>query len=274
MILKKPEVLQTSHNPRELVKMACVYASSDKAADQALLLDYLGSEEFLNRLNTADEYLRYPARNLEVARIVKTLMKQDFLEAHATIKGLTRNHVWQQSDPLIELLIRALVVDMPSSPETIVFWDKHSMSDSVYIPTVIEVIFLNRSEPALKLFEQKLNDASHDDEYQEIWLRCDLLRQRNELTVLQCCERMVIKGTVDEGWHNNIVEALFDYNEAWYLSQEPPRPPLRVLASEASKEVLGRIGKHALTNMDISIPNLRNKIKLAMEEIDFHWEKE
>jgi len=272
MIEKDPNVLQASRDRKELVSMGCVYAASRDPQDHALLQKHLGSRDFLGRLNTEEEYLRFPARGLDVARIAKTLMDQGTPEARGTLAGLTEAEPWQTVDPLVELLIRALAADLPASPRTVAFWDKHSQPDSVYVHIVIEVLFINRSEPALRLFEQKMNDPGHEDDCKEIWLRYDMLRKRNDPQVLQCCERMTIEGTVDEGWRQNVLEALFDYRESWYLCCRMPRAPLRVLAPSASKESLGRIGKHALTQMTLVIPGLREKIKLAMKEVGYDWE--
>lgn len=273
MIQKDPTVLQTSRKPRELVDMACVYAVSASPEDHAVLQRHLGSTDFLNRLNTDDEYLRFPARNLDVARIIKTLMNREGPEARRTLVSLTDSAPWQTKDPLIELLIRALAADRPASPKTVAFWDRYSRPDSVYVHIVVEVLFINRSTAALDLFERILNDPDHEDESKETWLRYDLLRKRNDPSVLECCERMIVQGTLDEGWRQYVLEALFDFRESWYLSCRVPNPPLRVLASDESKTILARIGEQALRRMELVIPGLREKITLAMKEIGHDWEE-
>lgn len=270
---KDPTVLQSSKDTRALVNMARLYAVSREPRDQAILFKHLDSKNFLNRLNTEDEYLRFSARNLDVARIIKTLMDQETPEARGTLVNLTESGAFQSYDPLVELLIRALAADIPASPRTIAYWDKHSQPDSVYLHIVIEVLFINRSVPALEFFEKKMNDLNHEDECKEIWLRDMLLRKRNDTLVLQSCERMIIGAAVTEDWHECILESLFDFNESWYLSCHIPHPQLRVLAPDKSKEVLGRIGKHALTEMELSIPGLHAKIKMAMKEIGYDWEE-
>ena len=274
MPVKNETVLQQSRNRKELRNMAKIYAASPEVPDQSVLYRYLDSREFLNRLNTEAEYMRFPARSLDAASIIQTLMEHNSPAARATLVNLTQSSGFQAYDPLVELLIRGLAADIPASPRTVGYWDQHSQPDSGYLHLVIQVLFINRSDPAMKLFEQKLNDPRQQDEAKEIWLRADLLPKRNHLSVLQACERMIIGPTVLEAWHEGILEGLFDYNESWYLSCRKPRPPLRVMAPAESKEVLGRIGKHALTKMELSIPGLEIKIKMAMREIGYDWEDE
>jgi hypothetical protein len=274
MLQKSETVLQTSRKPRELRDMARVYAASPEPADQAVLFKYLDSKDFLNRLNTEAEYMRYPARNLDVASIIQTLMEHNSPAARGTLVNLTQSSGFLSYDPLIELLIRALAADIPASGRTVSYWDQHSQPDSVYEDLVVQVLFINRSDPALKLFERKMNDPRHADEHKEYWLRSVLLPKRNDELVLRAAERMIIGKTVLEAWHEGILEALFDFNESWYLSCRKPRPPLRILAPAESKEILGRIGKQALTKMELAIPGLELKIKMAMKEIGYDWEEE
>ncbi len=267
MLKKDPGVLAHSKNPRELVSMARLYAVSREPADQDVLYRHLDSKEFLGRLNTDEEYLRFGARNLDVARVIKTLMEQDAPEPRETLVRLTESSGFQTYEPLIELLIRGLVADIPACPRTIAYWDKHSQPDSAYTDIVVEVLFINRSRPALDLFERKMNDPGHDDEYKEAWLRDPLLRKRNDTDVLQCCERMVIGGTVEAYLHESIFSALFDYSEEWYLSCSFPRPELRILAPDASKDILETLGKHALAGPELESPGLADKIRMALKEI-------
>lgn len=273
MLQKNESVLRDSKNPRDLANMGRVYAASPDPADQRVIYKHLDSTDFLTRLNTNDEYLRYEARKLNVAAIIKTLMDHNTPAARTTLVGLTQSASFQSYDPLVELLIRALAADIPASKPTIDYWDRHSQPDAVYSHLVVEVIFVNRSDPALQLFEQKMNDPGHEDEAKALWLRQVLLRKRNDLPVLASCERMIIGNSVVADWHEAILEALFDFNESWYISCRKPRPPLRILASEESKEVLGRLGKHALTKMNLATPGLQLKIKMAMKEIGYDWEE-
>jgi hypothetical protein len=268
---RDPNVLSNSKDPRELVRMARAYAASKDPREQAVLAAHLGSGDFLNRLNTGDEYFRSPPRRLEVAGIIQALMKQNTPEAIRTLVSLTDKQAYNAYDPLIELLIHAVAADIPVSPPTLAYWKRYIPAESVYSDMVIEAIFINRCEASLQLFEQAMKDPSYEDEYKDMWLRDPMLRKRNDTNVLKCCERMLIGNSVDMKWQECILESLFDYSESWYLSCKIPRPPLRVLAPDQSKEILKRIGKHVLTGRELYTPGLRTKIENAMKELGYDW---
>ncbi len=56
---------------------------------------------------------------------------------------------------------------------------------------------------------------------------------------------MVIQGSVPEPMRVLVVEALCDYQRDWYLACKKPRPPLRLRAPEASRQILRRICEFA-----------------------------
>jgi hypothetical protein len=70
-----------------------------------------------------------------------------------------------------------------------------------------------------------------------------------------------------------LLEVWFDYNEGWYLSCSFPRPPSRLTAAPEAKELVGHIGEFALTQMRLHIPGLASKIKMALKEIGYDWDK-
>lgn len=264
---KDASILHYSQNPRELTDTACLFAASPDPADQQVLAEYLNSNEFLAKLDPPEAYQVFQPHQLRAAKIVRTLMDNNAPAARQTLIGLTTSQNFLSYDLLVVFLIRALAVDRPASKQTIAFWQKYLHPDSVYKDNVVEAIFENRSLPALELFEQVMNDPAQDEEYKYIWLRDPLLRRRNDPEVLACCERMVIRGTVDSSWHETILEAVFDYDPSWYLSDPEPRPPLRIFAPEPSKVILEQLARHAIYKMKLSNPELALKIKMAMKEI-------
>lgn len=271
---KNANILRHSNNPTELVVTARLFAVSTQPADQRVLAGYLGSTDFINRLDPPEAYEVFQPHQLNVARIIKTLMDQDSPQQRETLVSLTTSPAFQSYDLLIELLIRALAVDRPACPRTIAYWQRHLDPESVYADNVAAALFVNQSQPALELFERTLNDPEQDDEYKYDWLRDKMLPKRNDTPVLECCERMVIQGSVDEGWHEPIIEAVFDFNTAWYASCRYPSPPLRVLAPDRSKDCLERLGRHAVTRMKLFSPTLGLTVRAAMKEIGRNWEEE
>jgi hypothetical protein len=267
VVRKDPDVLRYSTDPRELADTARLFAASPDPADQRVLEAHIGSESFLQRLDPPEAYEVFRPHQLRVAGIIRTLMDRDAEAPRQTLVNLTSNGGFRSRDLLIELLIRALAVDRPASPRTIAYWQEYLHPESVYADNVVRAIFLNRSRPALELFERVMNDPEEDDLYKYAWLRDMLLSQRNDPEVLQCCERMVIAGSVDPGWHEPILEAVFDFEPSWYLTCRKPRPPLRILAPEPSRDSLERLGRHGLTSLELMNPELKVKIRLALKEI-------
>ena len=266
-MIKDPAILRTSNDPRELCDTARLFAASPDPADQQVLMQHLGSTEFLDKLDPAVAYQVFQPHQLRAAGIVKTLMDQTTPAPRQTLVDLTQSKGFQSYELLIELLIRALSVDRPATPPTIAYWEKYLVPDSVYGDNVVRAIFMNRSKPALELFERTINDPLHDEEYKYAWLRDMMLSQRNDPEVLAMCERMILGKTVDPSWHEPILEAVFDFEPSWYLTCRKPKPPLRILAPKESKDSLERLGRHAIQSMTLFKPGLDLTIRLALKEI-------
>jgi hypothetical protein len=237
--------MEKPKEPKALVAAACRLAASEGAASHDELLSYLDSLAFLLRLNTDQEYVTLPPKHLHVARVIKTLMDSPHPVSKDTIVSLTGARNFRSFEQLEDLLVRALAEVRPSPPPAIAFWDEHSQPDSDNLHLVIEAIFANGSEPALALFERKIADEGQESENRTIWLRDPMLRHRNDIAVLQCCERMVIQGSVPGEMRLLVVEALCDYQRDWYLSCSKPLPPLRLLASSDSRMTLRGICEFA-----------------------------
>jgi hypothetical protein len=266
-MVKDPAILRNSKDPRELVRMAKLYASSDEPADQAVLGGHLGTTDFLDRLDSPMMYKAAQPQQLRVAGIIRILMEKQTPAPRQTLVDLTDSKEFQSYDQCVPLLIRALAADRPASARTIAHWTKHADPESVYSDNVVEAIFLNRSRPALDLFERMMNDARHEDGYKYYWLRTCLLQQRNDPEVLKCCERMVIDSSIDPLWHEPVLEALFDFDPTWYLTCRKPRPPLRVLAGDEAKDSIERLAKRGLGRKDYVNTELPLRMKLALKEI-------
>lgn len=266
-MIKDPTILRDSNNPRELVDTARHFAASPALSDQQVLAKYLDSTTFLDKLDPPEAYQVFQPHQLRAARIVRTLMDNNTPAGRQTLVGLTTSKGFLSYDLLVVFLIQALAVDRPASDLTLTYWQKYLHPDSVYADNVVDAILENRSRPALDLFEHAMNDPSQDSEHKYVWLRDSMLRRRNDPEVLACCERMILLGTVDPDWHETILEAVFDYDPSWYLTDPEPRPPLRILAPEPSKSILEKLALYAIHKMKLSNTELKLKIRMAMKEI-------
>jgi hypothetical protein len=263
---KSTDILDKSEDPKELIATACEFAASEHSTDQATLLRYLDSKAFLLRLNTDKEYVSQRPKRLRVGRVLKTLMNSPHAASKPTIVGLTRGRDFRSFALLEELLIRALAAVRPAPPEAIAYWDSHSQPQSDCLHLVIEALFANGSDPALALFEKKIADQKQEIECRTIWLREPMLTHRNDTPVLKCCERMVIQGTVPEQVRPLVVEALCDYHREWYLGCKKPRPPLRAVAPQESKQTLRRICEFSMDKLALS-PEIKVAVETTLIEI-------
>jgi hypothetical protein len=264
VVTKDANVLRTATDPRTLVDTARLYAVSEAQQDQDFLLQALSSPNFLGRLNTDREYLARPPQALNAARIVKTLMEQRHEGAIRTLIALTRAPAFQAIPSLVELNIVGLAGDRPASQQTVAYWHLHSTPESSNVDIVVDTLFRNRSLPALALFLDKMNDEAHDPLRKDTWLKDPLLRRRNDAQVLLFCERILKERRLSSAWHNQLVEALFDYDERWYKACAFPRPPPRLQASREARNAMIRIGEYALFDMDLAIPGLAGRIRAEL----------
>jgi hypothetical protein len=265
MLQKDPRVLDSSLDRQELVKTAILFARSPLPEDQKALLRALRSEDFLNRLDSEQEYELEP-RMLRVARILKALMDNTSPAAHQTLIALTQSPAFAADEVRIELLIPALAVVRPAPPQAIQFWDKYSQADSAEVHLVIEALCDNGSEPAIALFEKKMLDPGFEREYLVAWMHDMVLRHRNDVPLLKCCQRLLTGGLPEEV-RANLVESICDFSERWYSRDIKPEPPARAAASEEARDIQRAICRHALNHVTLN-PVQKAAVERTLMELD------
>jgi hypothetical protein len=243
-----PATLKTSRDPKLLLETALECARSARSEDHQALLNALGSAEFLGRLDNKQEYLA-PPRQLRLARVMDALAQNN--AAHRVLTALTGQRAFTSFEPRQELLIRSLAAVRPAPEAAIRFWNLHAAPDAPYLTVTIDALADNGSEPALTLLATKLADSRLDREDRIAWMRDAVLRHRNEPAMLKMCRRLLDDNLAAQ-LKPSLVEALFDYREAWYLSdQPPPQPDVRRASPEAVAELRG-IGELALKQVRLT----------------------
>lgn len=265
MVDQHQQVLESSKDPRELVQAAQALAASPRTADQEILLKHLRSGVFLARLDSEKEYLALPAR-LRLARVIKTLSKNNSRPARATLVHLTTDREFLQHESRVDLLITALVVVRPAPPEVIRFWDQYCHPEDGFSNLTAQALIENGSEPALALLEKKLADPGFDEDERLWWMHTGILAHRNDPPLLKCCERM-LGGNLPDNMKVGLVESLFDYRPNEWYGPDPyyAPPPLERAAPEAREQML-RIGESALKTLPLDDAQ-RKTIQGRMEEI-------
>ena len=206
--------------PDSLRDRAVALASSTSDADLNRVGTALSDPVFLARLDNPADY-QGTYHQLRLSQVVRPLAENPTPRARALLVGLTTSKEFPTHLLRVQLLIRALAHD------------------------VVEAVAINQSAPALRLLEKKFSDPGHSETLRKAWLRQIILPRRNDVPLLESCERML---TLDLPVAVRIclVEVLFDYRADWYVGDDPPQPPLPATASPQSRQIRARIGAFVL----------------------------
>ncbi|MGK3964570.1 hypothetical protein WMF38_10385 [Sorangium sp. So ce118] len=260
------KVLETSRDPKELLAAALATARSDQPADHEVLRQHLQRDEFLRRLDSEQDYKEAARFWLRVSRVLEALGSNPLPSAHKALLTLTADKVFLAEGERIIALIQAGAKVRPAPAELVKFWDAHSQPEDGFTPTTITALVTNGSAPALALLETKLADPGHEDDDKLAWMRSDMLAHRNDLPLLERCERM-LKGSLPRALRPSLVEVLFDYRPGEWFSPATvvSAPDLRKATPEALAELL-KIGELALKSVPLSATQ-KKAVELRVEEI-------
>jgi len=263
-------ILKTSDDARLLKNTAIACVKSIDPKDHALLTQYLDSAGFLQRLDNEESY-RGTWSDLRLARVMQTTMEQyeqtgGSKSLESLLLGLIDSKVYQGNTLRRQLLIRALAVIKPSPEKAVSYWQSQSLPDGILNYDVAQALCVNQSEPAMTLLANLLSDSSQETAQQTAWMQQIVMPIRNDTPVLKACEQ-AITSPLEDPVKFSYIEALFDYKaQEWFMDCEPPEPPSRSLASIEAKEVIERIGRYALDNVNLN-EELRRKVALGLKEI-------
>jgi hypothetical protein len=260
-------VLQTSEDSKELMKAAVALARSKEPADHDTLLKHLRTQSFLSRLDTKEDYAAAAAKRLRISRVLEALGKNDAPSARQTIVALTQERTFLEEEERVVALIEASTEVRPPPPALVRFWDAHSQPEDGFTPVTITALVNNGTAPALDLLERKMADPKHEDDVKIAWMRSRILTHRNDLLLLQSCERM-LTGVLPSHLRPALVEVLFDYRPGeWYRPANASRPPDRRQASAAALAQLRRLGYLALQTVQLT-ESQKEAVTKTLEEIE------
>lgn len=244
-------ILESSRDRREIKDAAISLAGSERPEDHAVLGRYLGSGEFLGRIDDPEDY-RGSYRDLRLSRVMDVLTENRLPSTDGVFLGLIDAPGFQENVLRMQLLVAALSVVKPSPPEAVRYWDEMSRPGSPLASDVVEALCANGSEPALDLLERKFADPGHESRRKVFWMRSMILPRRNDEVMLAFCERM-LWGSLPADLRPSLVEALFDYQpDEWFRGDDPPKPPPLAGASRKSRDLLRSNGERALTSLPLS----------------------
>lgn len=235
----------------ELLAAARALAQSRDPQDHAGLRAALGDTDFLEALETKDEDNEFE-EPLAVELVLEDLANNEAPESHALIASLTQNPTFTRDAQRVEALIKACASVRPAPPEVIAFWDKFCKELDGFTPVTIRAILDNASDPALELFERKMVGDEHGDIYKLGWIYNAIVPRRNDLAILQSCQRL-LTGNLAAELKPALVDGLFDYRpREWYHPERIVEPADRAQASPPARDELRNIGEHALRRIQLT----------------------
>ena len=248
-----------------MLRAALTNARSDDPRQHADLLAQLKSESVLEQLDSEAEYQMASKFRLHVAQVLEALARNAAPSARHTFVALTDNPIFLGHDERCIALIRASEHMRPAPPELVAFWDQHSQPDDGYTPTTITALVANGSTQAIALLEKKLADPAHDEGEKISWMRSDMLSHRNDVSLLEACERL-LTDALPENLRPFLVDALFDYRpEEWFKpAKSYAAPPLQT-ASRATLDQLLRVGAVVLAMVRLSDERM-SVVKLRLQD--------
>jgi hypothetical protein len=245
-------VLANSRDQRALVGAALTLARGQQQQDHADLVRWLGSQESLRRLDSEADYAEM-GRRIRIERVLGALMDNRAPSARAAIVALTESAEFTAEPRRVDMLIRATAVVRPAPPALVAFWNRFSQPDDGYTPLTIRAVLDNGSPPAIAVFEQKMVDPQHEEEDKVEWLRSGVVAHRDDLPLLEGCERLLRSRRLSPSLEGHLIDVLFDYRpDEWYSEARVFVPPDRARASAESRAVLRRIAEFAVRSLTLT----------------------
>lgn len=213
-----------------LAEQAIAVARGTDVDKHRQLRDQLQDQAYLMQLNTADDYLRVPPHQLQLHFILEALAGNAADQAVQTLDALAASPQYQESGVFREMLLQASGL-MKSAPDNIKsLWQAQLGPEAEELDLTIAMLVENGSPEAIGLLEQTLLKNKYEHDYVIAWMQDAFLRHRQDLYLLEACERLLASAQWPLDLKNALVEVLFDYRPSyWYPMQEapPPKPPAR-----------------------------------------------
>jgi hypothetical protein len=240
--------LATTDDPTELANTAVELSASADALDIRALTAQLVTADFLNRLDSADDYLA-PARTLRVAQVVDELGRNQSPAAVAAFIELTQSEVFLSHLARREVLIGASAHVAPPPDPLVAFWRANAGAEDTSKSLVIKAVIQNGSDEGAKVFEAKMLDATEDFDTKEFWLIQFVVPNRNSTALARSAERL-LSSPLSDNVKVRLVSVLFDYRGAWYRPSNVAKPPVEP-PDELTEVQLQRVARLAMTSLEL-----------------------
>jgi hypothetical protein len=259
-------VLQSSEDPKELLRTLMALARSKNPADHRTLLEFLSRSAFLYKLDTHDEYKNAAAKRLRIAQVLNALITNDAPSAHAVFVALTKDAGFLKEEPRVDYLIKSSGPLRAEAHDLAPFWDKFSQPDDGFANLTIGALVENGTEPAMEILEKKMVDTRFADDDKIAWMHLIFVPHRDDYQLLRSFENM-LTGKMSEHLKPYLVEVIFDYKpREWYIPAATANPPDRRNIGQSQRDQLKRLADIALRTPNLSDAQ-REAVKKTLEEI-------
>jgi hypothetical protein len=263
--------LTFSRAPRELARAAQTLAASSNPDDHHVLLRFLKSGEFRQRIDSPEEADTGPD-DLWIARPLRTLESNPSPSARAALANLMADSEFTSDPDRVDLLVKASAVLWLPDPEVIRFWREFGTSDSVHVSEIMTALMDNGSPEAVNEFERiVLSTQPEEDEGdpRPVWLHGPMLGHRDNPHVIAMAERLVHRHTApwNVAMEMATVESLFLHKAAWYRPHSTTLPPPRQRTPKEGRDTLRRIAEYVRNVLGPS-PALQAGITATLVELD------
>lgn len=256
-------ILSTSHDPLELLRVSLALARSARADDLRALQPWLTQAEFLNRLDSPEEYAEAGRGRLRIKAVIEALAGNRAPAAGELLLALTMSPAYNAVLVRTDLLITACASIRPPPAGLIKFWDAHCKPFDGFTPLTIDALVVNGAVPAIELLERKFADPGHGEDVKRDWMHESILPHRHDVELLRGCRRLLARG-LPADLRPALVETLFDYRpDDWYREHGVKRPPPRAALPADARQALRETAKYSLDNVPLE-PELRGKVELAL----------
>lgn len=257
--------LQQSTDPPGLAKASLSLARSPLSGDHALLLRYLGTRGFLDRLDPPEAAQGVP-EHLRVRRVLLVLAENPAPTASEGIVALTQDPLYDDDLRAIALIAATAKV-RPAPAELVAFWRKWSDPEEGFPADTVAAMVENGSQPALDEVERMLLSPQFDDEEKLDWMRTSVLTHRDRAALIDSCGRL-LAGPLPDGLKPELVDVLFDYRPAdWFRPSVSYQPPAISGYTPEARDAAGRVARFALEQMDLS-DERRAAVQRFVAELD------
>ncbi len=266
-------ILRNSKNTLQL-EMAAIWlchasgrrSESGKRALE-ILFDVLRDPNFLNRLDSDDNYKHYRHR-LRVNRVLRAIGRNSTQAAEELLLKLAGNKAFNNNHVRVDCLINACALIRRPGPKLIKFLESLTSKGGYRNLAIIALVNI-RSVEACNVVNKLVSSPKYSVLDKTSWLTTFLITARYDPEIVEIYEKVIRSKTNKEELKKLAVQALFDYlPREWYKPSHVGYPvPARL--QNASSLVLKKLLQVADMSSQLNISSATKKrIKAAKNEIN------